>query len=69
MSSTDASEHGWGWAESQWPTNVVREVGRTSERSRFKETLSGPNLPARDSAFQAAGLGSSLDVDIGVENY
>ncbi|CAK0879800.1 unnamed protein product [Prorocentrum cordatum] len=33
---TDASESGWGMAQSFWPRKVVEQVGRLPERARFR---------------------------------
>jgi len=37
VSETDASEQGWGWAESMWDLRDVRSVGMHSEKSRFRQ--------------------------------
>ena len=51
---TDASESGWGMAQSFWPQHVVEQVGRLPERARFRSAL---GRPARESALAAANLG------------
>ena len=53
---TDASESGWGMAQSFWPKMIVEQVGRVPERARFRSAL---GRPARESALAAANL--SLD--------
>ncbi|CAK0824695.1 unnamed protein product, partial [Prorocentrum cordatum] len=50
---TDASESGWGMAQSFWPQHVVEQVGRLPERARFRSAL---GRPARESALAAANL-------------
>ncbi|CAK0833865.1 unnamed protein product, partial [Prorocentrum cordatum] len=50
---TDASESGWGMAQSFWPLRVVGEVGRLPERARFR---SAQGRPARESALAAVSL-------------
>ena len=51
--SCDASLSGWGVARSLWSSKEVAEVGRVSERSRFRR---GVGLPARGHALSAAGF-------------
>ena len=53
VTSTDASEQGYGLCTSWWPKNVVGAVGRVGERSRFKRT---GGHSARESALGAAGF-------------
>ena len=53
VSSSDASEEGYGICHSWWDRSEVAEVGRTLERSRFRRS-SGHS--ARESALHAAGF-------------
>ena len=53
VTSTDASEQGYGLCTSWWPREVVASIGRVSERSRFKRT---GGHSARESALGSAGF-------------
>ena len=53
VTMSDSSKGGFGVCCSTWPENVVAEVGRLGERSRFKRT--GPHS-ARESALTSAGF-------------
>lgn len=53
VSSSDASEYGFGICTSHWDPAQVSSVGRISERSRFRRT-GGHN--ARESALSSAGF-------------
>ena len=53
VSSSDASEYGFGICTSQWDPGQVSSVGRISERSRFRR-IGGHN--ARESALSSAGF-------------
>ena len=69
---SDASEEGYGVCRAHWGTRAVAEVGRVSERDRFKR-CGGHN--ARDSALSAAGFvrdevtGKWSSGEIGDEEY
>ena len=53
VAMSDSSKGGFGVCCSTWPENVVAEVGRLGERSRFKRA--GPHS-ARESALTSAGF-------------
>ena len=53
VTSSDASESGYGVCTSHWPSSQVAEAGRVPEKSRFRRTESHR---ARESALSAAGF-------------
>ena len=58
VSSSDASESGFGVCEAVWPLDVVKRTGRITERSRFRRV--GPHS-ARESALTSAGFERDSD--------
>ena len=62
---TDASEGGCGVCCSTWPEEVVSEVGRVGERSRFRRV--GPHS-ARAGALTAAAFRWDADTQVWMVN-
>ena len=53
VSASDASPWGYGISSAIWPPSVVAQVGRVSERSRFRRST---GLAPRESALTSAGF-------------